>query len=158
MCSWYKTDSKSGNLAGVRYVSVLGIQFRPVTMSFEAFSGHKTMMYTLKVELTILNNLIRDCHFIINGRVELLVEYTLRRLRSKILYFIPRCHGETRKLYVRRQPVDLSTLPYTFLKFGAKYFYQLILVNFCLLLSSTMNHLLYLFKTVLLPVSSMSKT
>jgi len=29
-----------------------------VTMSVEAFSGHKTMMYTLKVELTIFHNLI----------------------------------------------------------------------------------------------------
>jgi len=148
VCSWYKTHSKTGNFAGVRYVSILsvpGIQFRPVccldllnrywgivtvpgsfnalsqgtwggriltlhlnyvagytgvTVSFEAFSGHKTMMYTLKVVFTILNNLIRDrgldCNCIINGRVELLVESTLRRLRSKILYFIPRCHGEKR--------------------------------------------------------------
>jgi hypothetical protein len=92
VCSWYKTHSKTGNLAGVRYVSILsvpGIQFRPVTVSFEAFSGHKTMMYTLKV----LNSLIRDrgsdCNCIINGRDELLVEYILRRLLSKILFFIP---------------------------------------------------------------------
>ena len=77
VCSWYKTHSKTENLAGVWYVSILsvpGIQFRPVTVSFEAFSGHKTMTYTLKV----LNNLIRDrgsdCNCIINGRLELLVE------------------------------------------------------------------------------------
>ena len=93
-CSWY--NLKTGNLAGVRYVSilsVLGIQFRPVTVSFKAFSGHKMMVYTLQVGFNILNNLIRDrgidCHSIISGRVELLVEYTLRCLRSKILYFIP---------------------------------------------------------------------
>ena len=99
VCSWYKTHSKTGNLAGVRYVSILsvpGIQFRPVTVSFEAFSGNKMMI----VGFTILNNLKRDRGFdsdcITNGRVESLVEYTLRRLRSKILYFIPRCHGETR--------------------------------------------------------------
>jgi len=51
------------------------------------------MMYTLKVGFTILNNLIldrgSDCNCIINGRVELLVEYILRRLLSKILFFIP---------------------------------------------------------------------
>ena len=68
--------------------------FRPVTVSFEAFSGHKTMMYTLKVGFTILNNSMRDrgfdCNCIING----LVEYALRRL---ILYFIPRRHGEKRQ-------------------------------------------------------------
>ena len=101
MCSWYKTHSKTGNLAGVRYVYVLsvpGIQFIPVTI--EAFSGYKTTrtIYTLKVGFTILNNLILDrgldCNCIINGRVELLIDYTLRRLQSKILYFIPRCHGE----------------------------------------------------------------
>jgi len=49
-----------------------------VTVSFEAFSGNKTMMYTLKVGFTILNNLLRDrgfdCNCIINGRVELFVE------------------------------------------------------------------------------------
>jgi len=96
VCSWYKTHSKTGNLAGVQYVSILsvpGIQFRPVTVSFEVFSGHKTMMCTLKVGLTILNNLIRDrgsdFNCIINGRVELLVECILRRLLSKILFFIP---------------------------------------------------------------------
>ena len=99
----YKTHSNPGNLAVVRYVSILsipGIQFRPVRVSFEAFSRHKTMMYTLKVGFTILNNLIRDrgldCNCIINGRVESSVEYTLRRLQSKILYFIPRRHGEKR--------------------------------------------------------------
>jgi len=93
---------KTGNLTSVWYVSILsvpGIQFRFVTVLFEAFSRHKTMKYTLKVRFTILNNLIWDwgfgCNCIINGRVELLVEYTLRRLRSKILYFIPRCHSET---------------------------------------------------------------
>jgi len=92
VCSWYKTHSKTGNLAGVRYASILsvpGIQFRPVTVSFEAFSGHNTMMYTLKVGFLI--NLIRDrgsdCNCIINGRVESLVEYI--RLLSKILFFIP---------------------------------------------------------------------
>jgi len=99
VCSWYKTHSKTGNLAGVRYVSILsvpGIQFRPVTVSFEAFSGNKMMI----VGFTILNNLKRDRCFdsdcITNGRVESLVEYTLRRLRSKILYLIPRHHGEKR--------------------------------------------------------------
>jgi len=103
VCSWYKTHSKTGNIAGVRYVSILsvpGIQFRPGTMSFETVSGHKTIMYTLKVGFTILNNLIRDggfdCYCIINGRVNLLVEYTLRRLRSTILYFITSRHGEKR--------------------------------------------------------------
>jgi len=93
VCSWYKTHSKTGNLAGVRYVSILlvqGIQFSPVTVSFETFSGHKTMMYTLKV----LNNFIRDrgsdCNCIITGSVELLVECILlsRCLLSKILFFI----------------------------------------------------------------------
>ena len=72
---------------------VPGIQFRPVTVSFEAFSGHKTMMYTLKVGFTILINLIGDrgfdCNCIINGRVELLVEYTPRRLRSCDLTMAP---------------------------------------------------------------------
>ena len=94
VCSWYKTHSNTGILTGVRYVfflSVPGFQFGPVTVSFEAFSGHKTMMYTLKV----LNNLIRnrgsDCNRIINGRLELLVENILlgRCLLSKILFFIP---------------------------------------------------------------------
>ena len=64
--SWYKTHSKTGNLAGFRYVSILsvpGVRFRPVTVLFEAFSGHKMMMYTLKVGFTILNNLIRDRGF-----------------------------------------------------------------------------------------------
>jgi len=96
VCSWYKTHSKTRNLAGVRYVCILpvpGIQFRPVTVSFEAFSGHKTMMYTLKVGFTILINLIGDrgfdCNCIINGRVELLVEYTPRRLRSCDLTMAP---------------------------------------------------------------------
>jgi len=98
VCSWYKTHSKTGNLAGVRYVSILsvpGIQFRPVTVSFEleAFSGHKTLMYTLKV----LNNLTRDrgsdCNGIINGRVELLVE-CLSAVKDVI--FHPRRHGEKR--------------------------------------------------------------
>ena len=72
VCSWYKTHSKTGNLASVRYASILsvpGIQFRPVTLSFEAFSGHKTMMYTLKVGFSIVHNLIQhrglDCHFIL---------------------------------------------------------------------------------------------
>jgi len=66
VCSWYKTHSKTGNLAGFRCVSFLsvpGIQFRPVTVSFKAFSGHKTMICTLEVEFTILNNLIRDRGF-----------------------------------------------------------------------------------------------
>ena len=39
-----------------------------------------------------------------------------------------------------------------------KYLYQLILVNFFLVLISIINHLLYLSKLVLLPVSGMSKT
>jgi len=69
------------------------IQFRPVTVSFEAFSGHKTMMYTMKVGFTILINLIWDrssyCNCMINGRVELLVEYILCRWLLKILCFIP---------------------------------------------------------------------
>jgi len=72
VCSWYKTHSNTGILAGVRYVfflSVPGFQFGPVTVSFEAFSGHKTMMYTLKVGFTIVNNLIQhrglDCHLIL---------------------------------------------------------------------------------------------
>jgi len=94
VCSRYKTHSKPRNLAGVWYVWILpvpGIQYRPVTVSSKAFSGHKTIMYTLKVGFLI--NLIRDrgsdCNWIINGRVELLVEYIFRRLLSKILFFIP---------------------------------------------------------------------
>ena len=70
--SWYKTHSKTGILPGVWYVfilSVSGIHFGPVIVSFKAFSGHKTMMYTPKVGFTILNNLIQhrglDCHFIL---------------------------------------------------------------------------------------------
>ena len=72
VCSWYKTHSNTGILAGVRYVfflSVPGFQFGPVTVSFEAFSGHKTMMYTMKVGFTIVNNLIQhrglDCNLIL---------------------------------------------------------------------------------------------
>jgi len=72
VCSWYKTHSNTGILAGVRYVfflSVPGFQFGPVTVSFEEFSGHKTMIYTLKVGFTIVNNLIQhrglDCHLIL---------------------------------------------------------------------------------------------
>jgi len=72
VCSWYKTHTKTGILASVRYVLILsvpGIQFRPVTVSFEPFSGYKTMMYTLKVGFSIMNNLIQhrglDCHFIL---------------------------------------------------------------------------------------------
>ena len=53
----------------VSFVSVPGFQFGPVTVSFEAFSVHKTMMYTMKVVFTIVNNLIQhrglDCHLII---------------------------------------------------------------------------------------------
>jgi len=58
VCSWYKIHSNTGILAGVRYVfflSVPGFQFGPATVSFEVFSGHKTMMYTLKVEFTIVH-------------------------------------------------------------------------------------------------------
>ena len=72
VCSWYKTHSNTGILTGVRYVffwSVPGFQFGPVTVSFETFSGHKTMMYTVKVGFTIVNNLIQhrglDCHLIL---------------------------------------------------------------------------------------------
>ena len=94
VCSWYKTHSKTGNLAGVQYVSILSVP-GPVIVSFEAFSGRKKMMYTLKVAFAIFNNLIRDrgfnCHRIINGRVELVVEYTIRRLLSKILHSIQHC-------------------------------------------------------------------
>ena len=71
VCSWYKTHSNTGNLAGVRYVSfvsVPGFHFGPVTVSFETFSGHTTMMYTMKVGFTIVINLIQyrglDCHLI----------------------------------------------------------------------------------------------
>ena len=62
VCSWYKTHSNTGILAGVRYVfflSVPGFQFGPVTVSFEAFSGHKTMMYTLKVGFIIVNLILQ---------------------------------------------------------------------------------------------------
>jgi len=76
LCSWYKNHSKIGNLASVQCVSILsvpGIRFRPVKVLFEAFSGHKTMMPTVEVGFTILNNLIRDrgfdCHCILNGIV-----------------------------------------------------------------------------------------
>ena len=58
VCSWYKTHSNTGILAGVRYVfflSVPGFQFGHVTVSF----GHKTMIYTLKVGFTIVNNFIQ---------------------------------------------------------------------------------------------------
>jgi len=72
VCSWYKTHSKTGLLAGVWYVFILsvpGFQFGPVTVSFKAFSGHKTIMYRLKVGFNIMNNLIQhrglDCHFIL---------------------------------------------------------------------------------------------
>ena len=72
VCSWYKTHSNTGILAGVRYVSLVsvpGFQFAPVTVSFETFSGYTTMMYTMKVGFTIVNNLIRyrglDCHLIL---------------------------------------------------------------------------------------------
>jgi len=67
-----RNSFKTGILASVRYVLILsvpGIQFGPVTVSFEAFSGHKTMMYTLKVGFAIMNNLIQyrglDCHCIL---------------------------------------------------------------------------------------------
>jgi len=53
----------------ILFLSVPGFQFGPVTVSFEAFSGHKAMMYTLKVGFTIVNNLIQhrglDRHFIL---------------------------------------------------------------------------------------------
>ena len=68
---------------GVWYVFILwipGIQFVPVTVSFEACSGHKTMMYTLKVGFTILNNLIQHrgldskLSFYFTNSVEVLVD------------------------------------------------------------------------------------
>ena len=90
VCSLYKTHSKTGILAGVRYVFILsvpGIQFGPVKVSFESFSGHKTKMYTLKVGFTILNNLIQhrglNCHFILRI-VEVLVD-SIRRVLSKMM-------------------------------------------------------------------------
>jgi len=90
VCPWAKTQKKSkknGNHADARYVhkfSVPGIQFRAVPVSLIAFSGHKTLMYTLEVGSTIFTSLRRDrgldCHVI------LVVEsiYTLRCLRSKM--------------------------------------------------------------------------
>ena len=79
--------NKNGNHASVRYVtmpvsgmlSVTGIQFRAVPMSLMAFSGHKTMMYTLEEGSTTFTNLRRDqgleFQFILNGRVDI---YTLQ--------------------------------------------------------------------------------
>ena len=57
-------------------------------------------------------------------------------------------------------PVDFEPVPCRtgFVNLAPKYLYQIILVNFCLVLISTINHLLYLLKPVLLPVSGMSKT
>jgi len=40
--------------------SVPGVQFRAVPASLMAFSGHKTMKYTLEVGSTIFTNLGRD--------------------------------------------------------------------------------------------------
>jgi len=81
VCPWYKnqkTSKKTGNHAGVRYVpklSVPGIQFRVVPVSLRVFSGHKTMMYTMKVGSTTFTNLRRhrglDFHCIFNSRVDI---------------------------------------------------------------------------------------
>ena len=65
VCPWYKNlknSKKTGNHAGVRYVpklSVPGIQFRVVPVSLRVFSGHKTMMYTMKGRSTTFTNLRR---------------------------------------------------------------------------------------------------
>jgi len=92
VCSWYKTHLKTGNLAGVWYVSILsvpGIQVRPVTVSFEAFSGHKTMFPILKIRIYYFEQLDTTSRFGLSlyftNRVELLVEYTLHRVRSKMM-------------------------------------------------------------------------
>ena len=87
--SLYQTHSNTGILAGDRYVSfvsVPGFQFGPVTVSVEEFFGHKTMMYTMKVGFTIVNNLIQyrglDCHLILqtlSNSVEELVK-SIRRV------------------------------------------------------------------------------
>jgi len=79
--SWYKNHSKIKNLASVQCVSILSvprIRFRPVKAGMEKLKKkrvHKTMMYTVEVGFTILNNLIRDrgfdCNCIINGTVVL---------------------------------------------------------------------------------------
>jgi len=57
-------------------------------------------------------------------------------------------------------PVDFEPVPYRtgFVNLVPKHLYQIILVNFCLVLISTNNRLLYLLNPVLLPVSGMSKT
>ena len=52
-----------------------GFQFRVVPVSLRVFSGHKTMMYTLKVGSTNFTNLRHhrglDFHFITNSRVDI---------------------------------------------------------------------------------------
>jgi len=57
-------------------------------------------------------------------------------------------------------PVDFEPVPCRtgFVNLAPKYSYQIILVNFCLVLISSINLLLYLLKPVLLLVSGMSKT
>ena len=89
VCFWYKTHSKTGILASVLYVFILsvpGIQFGVVTVSFEAFSGHKTMMYTLKVGFTILNNLASrfELSLYFTNSVEVLVD-SIHRVLSKMM-------------------------------------------------------------------------
>jgi len=56
-------------------------------------------------------------------------------------------------------PVDFEPVPCStgFVNLAPKYLYQIILVSFCLVLIITINHLLYFFKPVLLPVSCLSK-
>jgi len=65
VCPWYKTQKKNhkktGKPAGAWYVhklSVPGIQFRFAPVLLMAFSGHRTMMYTLEVGFTIFSNLM----------------------------------------------------------------------------------------------------
>jgi len=66
--SFQRFDQNPGQVC-IFFLSVPGFQFGPVTVSLEAFSGHKTMMYTLKVGFTIVNNLIQhrglDFHLIL---------------------------------------------------------------------------------------------
>jgi len=84
VCPWYKNQKnsqKTGNHAGVRYVPKLSVQeisIRVVPVSLRVFSGHKTMIYTMKVGSTTFTNMRRhrglDFYWIFNSRVDI---YTL---------------------------------------------------------------------------------
>jgi len=82
VCSWYKTHSNTGILAGVRYIffwSVPGFQFGPVIMSFEAFSGHKTSWWAPQPG--------------VGRRVSLLTRQTICIMGNRSLITAPRCRS-----------------------------------------------------------------